>query len=180
MKKLALCIALLYAPFAGAAYKCVDEKGVTHIGDTPPAACAPVVMYEIKPNGSIIRKIEPTPSPEQAKVMNMENERKREAEKAAAEQKRKDAALLATFSSEKEFDVVLERTIAPIRSRMKIATERISAIDERQKKIEDEMEFYKAGKRKDAKGKGRDEAPPTLVAEQERLWHVYQWLISCL
>src|SRR4051812_13557368 len=123
MKNLALCIALLYAPFAGAAYKCVDEKGVTHIGDTPPERCASVLMYEIKPNGSVIRKIDPTPSPEQAKAMNMENERKREAEKAAAEQKRKDAALLATFSSEKEFDVVLERTVAPIRSRMKTASE---------------------------------------------------------
>jgi hypothetical protein len=180
MKKLALCIALLYAPFAGAAYKCVDDKGVTHIGDTPPAACAPVVMYEIKSNGSIVRKIDPTPTPEQAKAMNAENDRKREADKAAAEQKRKDAALLATFSSEKEFDVVLERTIAPIRSRMKVATERITAIEERQKKIEDEMEFYKAGKRKDAKNKGRDEAPPTLVAEQERLWHEKQSLVSGL
>ena len=178
MKKLALCIAVLYAPLAGAAYKCVDEKGVTHIGDTPPAACAPVVMYEIKPNGSVLRKIDPTPSPEQVKTLQAEEARKREAEKAAAEQKRKDAALLATFSSEREFDVVLERSIAPIRSRMGSASERIKAIEERQKKIEDEMEFYKAGKRKDAKG--RDEAPPTLVAEQERLWHEKQSLVSSL
>jgi hypothetical protein len=176
MKKLALCIVLLHAPFAGAAYKCVDEKGVTHIGDTPPAACAPVVMYEIKPNGGVLRKIDPTPTPEQAKVMNLESERKREADKAAAEQKRKDAALLATFSSEQEFDVVLERTIAPIRSRMKVAAERIKSIEERQAKIEEDMEFYKAGKRKDAKG--RDEAPPSLVAEQERLWHEKQSLVS--
>lgn len=178
MRKLALCIALLSAPYAGAAYKCVDEKGITHIGDTPPAACAAVVMYEIKPNGSVVRKIDPTPSPEQAKVLQAEQERKREAEKAAGEQKRKDAALLATFSSEKEFDVVLDRTIAPIRSRMGTAGERIKAIEERQKKIEEEMEFYKAGKRKDAKG--RDEAPPTLVAEQERLWHEKQSLVSTL
>jgi hypothetical protein len=175
---LVLCVAVAFAPVAGAAYKCVDEKGITHIGDTPPAACATVVMYEIKPNGSIVRKIDPTPTPEQAKALVMEQDRKREADKAAAEQKRKDAALLATFSSEKEFDVVLERSIAPIRSRMATASERIKAIEARQTKIEEEMEFYKAGKRKDAKG--RDEAPPSLVAEQERLWHEKQSLVSGL
>ena len=59
MKKLILCMAALYAPLAGAAYKCVDEKGVTHIGDTPPAGCANVVMYETSPGGMTLRKIEP-------------------------------------------------------------------------------------------------------------------------
>ena len=176
MKRLALCIMVLYTPLAGAAYKCVDEKGVTHIGDTPPAACAAVVMYEVKPNGTVVRKIEPTPTPEQARVMTQQSERKRADDKIAAEQKRKDAALLSTFSSEREFDVVLERTINPIRARMKSAQERITAIDARQKKIEEEMEFYKAGKSKASK-KG-DEAPPTLVAEQERLFFEKQSLAN--
>ena len=176
MKRLLLCLALLHAPLAPAAYKCVDEKGITHIGDTPPAGCAAVVMYEIKPNGTVVRKIDPTPTPEQAKAMQAQGEKKREAEKLAAEQKRKDAALLSTYSSEREFDVVLDRTIAPIRSRMKSAQERITAIDARQKKIEEEMEFYKAGKSKASK-KG-DEAPPTLVAEQERLFFEKQSLVN--
>jgi hypothetical protein len=44
MKRTLVLLALLYAPFAGAAYKCTDEKGVTHIGDTPPAGCATVMI----------------------------------------------------------------------------------------------------------------------------------------
>ena len=179
MRILALTIAALYAPLAGAAFKCVDEKGITHIGDTPPAACANVVMQEIRPNGTVIRRIDPTPTPEQAKAMSIENERKREAEKLAAEQKRKDAALLATFSTEREFDIVLERTVTPMRARIKSAGERIKAIEERQQKIEDEMEFYKAGKSKASKGKGERDAPPhMLIAEQERLWHEKQSLAN--
>ncbi|HUP30955.1 MAG TPA: DUF4124 domain-containing protein [Usitatibacter sp.] len=173
---LLLAAAALYLPFAGAAFKCVDEKGITHIGDTPPDKCATVPMFEIKANGSVIRKIEPTPSPEQAKTLAVEQERKREADKRDAEQKRKDAALLSTYSNEREFDVVLERTISPIRSRMKGAHERIAAIDARQKKIEEEMEFYKAGKSK--MSKKADEAPPTLVAEQERLFFEKQSLVN--
>ncbi len=176
-RALLLGITAIYIPLAGAAFKCVDEKGVTHIGDTPPAACATVVMQEISStDGRVIRRIEPTPTPEQAKAMNQEQERKREADKRATEQKRKDAALLSTYSSEHEFDVVLGRTINPIRSRMKSAQERIDAIDARQKKIEEEMEFYTAGKSKASKKS--DEAPPSLVAEQERLFFEKQTLIN--
>jgi hypothetical protein len=178
MRTLLLAMTALYLPFAGAAYKCVDEKGVTHIGDTPPAACGSVVMQEIKSDGRVIRKIDPTPTPEQAKTLAVEQERKREADKRASEQKRKDAALLSTYSSEREFDVVLERTISPIRMRMKSSQERIAAIEARQQKIEEEMEFYKAGKSKASK-KG-DEAPPTLVAEQERLFFEKQTLLNGL
>lgn len=174
MRRLAICIALMHAPFAAAAYKCVDERGLTHVGDTPPAGCANVVMYEVKTNGTVIRKIDPTPSPDQARAFAAEQERKREADKIAAEQKRKDAALLATYSSEQEFDVVLERTLNPLRARMKSAAERIKSIEARQAKIEEEMEFYKAGKSKASKRS--DEAPPSLVSEQERLFFEKQSL----
>ena len=178
MRTLLVGITALYIPLAGAAFRCVDERGVTHIGDTPPAACGSVVMQEFKTDGRVIRRIEPTPSPEQAKAMMQERDRRREADKQAAEQKRKDTALLSTYSSEREFDVVLERTINPIRGRMQGAQERITAIETRQKKIEEEMEFYKAGKSKASKK--ADDTPPTLVAEQERLFFEKQTLINGL
>ncbi len=51
--KILLILAMLAAPAAHAAYKCKDERGITHIGDTPPAACANVVMYEITRSGTV-------------------------------------------------------------------------------------------------------------------------------
>jgi len=66
--KILLILALLLAPAANAAYKCKDEKGVTHIGDTPPAGCANVVMYEVSRSGTILRKIDPTPTGEQLRA----------------------------------------------------------------------------------------------------------------
>ena len=180
MKILAACIAMLYVPLAGAAYRCVDERGLTHIGDTPPAGCANVAIYEVKPNGTVIRKIDPTPSPEQVQALQAERERKREADKMAAVQKRKDDALLSTYSSEREFDVVLERTIKPIHARLATVRERIKAIEARQAKIEEELEFYTAGKSKASKKGQHDEPPPSLVAERERLWHEKQTLTNSL
>jgi hypothetical protein len=168
MKKLWPLLIVLFAPAAGAAYKCVDERGLTHIGDTPPAGCAAVMMYEVNRSGMVLRAIEPTPTPEQLKLRNEEASARKEAQRAAAELKRKDDALLATFSGEREFDVVRDRNIEPLRGRVANAHERLKAIDKRQKELEDEMEFYKAGKSSKAKGKTR-EAPFILTSEMQRI-----------
>jgi hypothetical protein len=166
MKRIFVLLALAHVPLAGAAYKCTDEKGVTHIGDTPPAGCATVMMYETSRGGTVIRSIEPTPTPEQVKAKQEEAERKKEADKAAAEQKRKDLALLASYGAEREFDVARDRNIEPLTGRIRNNTDRMKVLDKRLKEIDDEMEFYKAGKSK--AGKTR-EAPPPLVHEQARV-----------
>jgi len=166
VKKFLLLVAALYVPAAGAAYKCVDEKGVTHIGDTPPAACANVMLYEVSRSGAVVNKIEPTPTPEQLKAKLEEEARRKEAEKAFAEQKRKDLALLSSYSNEKEFDVARDRNIEPLNGRIYNSRDRLKVLDKRMKEIDDEMEFYKAGKSKAAKAR---EAPVPLVHEQQRV-----------
>ena len=165
MKRACLLIAVLAATPVGAAFKCVDERGITHVGDTPPPGCAKVVMYEINRAGHVLRQIDPTLTPEQVKQKQIEEAKRREAEKIAAEQKRKDTALLQTFSSEKEFDIVRDRNIEPLRARIRTAQDRIKEVDKRLKEVDEEAEFYKAGKRKGRK----DETPRSLVDERERL-----------
>ena len=162
-----LAAASLAAPYAGATYKCVNEKGVTLIGDTPPDGCEHVEMYEVTPGGKVLRKIDPTPSPDQLKAYAADADKRRAEEKAAAEQKRKDAALLSTYTSEKEIDMARDRNVEPIRGRIKSAQTRIEAIDKRLKQIDEEMEFYKAGKSK--KKDDKHAGPPIgLVSDKER------------
>jgi chromosome segregation ATPase len=161
-----LIAAVLWAGPAGAAYKCVDAKGVTHIGDTPPPGCAAVMMYEVTPSGKVLRAIEPTPTPEQAKAIAAEQAKKREADAKAADQKRRDLALTNTYGSEKEFDVARDRNIEPIKARIATAHERIQQVEKRQKDVEEEMEFYKAGKTKASKGR---EVPLNLTEELARV-----------
>jgi hypothetical protein len=162
-----LFVAALAAPLAQAAYKCTDERGKTHFGDTPPAACATVVMYEISPAGTVLRRIEPTPTAEQVKAREEEEVRRKEAARAADDQRRKDLALLATYTSEKDIDISRDRNLEPINGRMRISQERLKSVEKRIQELEDELEFYKAGKSKTKGGKDR-EAPPQLVADYER------------
>jgi hypothetical protein len=165
MKRLIAVAAAMFIPVAGASYKCVDEKGVTRIGDTPPPECEHVPMYEMYSTGQIKRKIDPTPSAGELKSRQEEQEKAKEAAHAADEQKRKDTALLASYSNEKEFDVARDRNVEPIQGRLKNAQDRLVEVDKNIKSFEDEMEFYKSGKRKGAKN---NEPPPVLVANLDR------------
>lgn len=165
MKRMGWIIAALWAPAALASYKCVDELGVTRIGDTPPAECANVIMYEMK-GTAVVRKIEPSLTREQIRAKAKEAEQNKAALRAQGDQKRADMALLNTYSTEKEFDVARDLNIEPIKGRIASATERIKGVDERQKKLEDDMEFYKAGKKK---GGQAEQPPQALTDEMKRL-----------
>ena len=140
MKKLCLLVATLFIPYAGAAFRCVDEKGRTWVGDTPPPGCANVVMEEVHKSGQVLRVIQPSMSEEQIKKKEEAEARKAEADKVAAEQKRKDQALLSTYSSEKEFDVARERNVEPLLKNIKSGQERMKAVEKREKEVAEEME----------------------------------------
>jgi chromosome segregation ATPase len=170
MKTKVLCfaVALAFAPAAFAAYKCVDEKGVTRIGQTPPEECGNVPLQEIR-DGQVIRTIPPSLTPEQVKAQQEAAEKARQAQKEAAEQQRKDLALLNTYASESEIDMTRDRNVGPITARIKIANERIADVEKRTKEIEEEMEFYKAGK-SEKKGKGASkDTPEQLKADLDRM-----------
>ena len=168
MKRIFLLVLAAWAPASMAAFKCVDEKGITRIGETPPDECANVVMQEIGRSGQVIRSIDPTPTADQLKAREEAALKRKEAEKAAAEQNRKDQALINSFASEREFDVARDRNIEPIKGRIKVTKERLVAVEKRMKELEDELEFYKAGKKKpttkDGKEKKTDDVTPQVLA----------------
>jgi hypothetical protein len=124
-------------------------------------------MFEISPSGRVLRRIEPSLNPEQIKAKGEEAERRKEAEKAAIDQKRKDLALLNTYSTSARWTVARDRNIEPIAGRISSAKERLQVVAKREKQVEEELEFYKAGKA--SAGKAAREAPPALVSEMERI-----------
>ena len=157
MRRTIACLAIaLQVPLASAAYRCVDERGLTLVGDTPPAGCANVPMYGR--SGKVLRRIEPTPTPEQLTALREEQEKRKAEQKAAAEQKRQDLALLASFGSPKEFDVARERNVEPVLGRIAAAEQRMKELDARKTDLSAQMEFYSSGKSKRANAKLVDPA----------------------
>src|SRR4029077_16450730 len=107
----------------------------------PPDECGNVPLQEIR-GGQVIRTIPPSLTPEQVKAQQEAAEKIRQAQKEAAEEQRKELALLNTYASESEIDMTRDRNVGPINARIKIANERIADVDKRTKEIEEEMEFY--------------------------------------
>jgi len=161
-----LVVGSIVASGAGASFKCVDDKGVTRIGDAPPPECANVVVYEMSRSGTVLRKIDPSLTAEQIRARAEEAEKNKAAMRAEGDKKRADMALLNTYSSEKEFDVARDRNIEPIKGRIASAVDRIQQVEARQKRIEEEMEFFKTGKSKTGKGDKAPAQPPAAMVEE--------------
>lgn len=161
-RTLALLLIALHAPLASAVFKCVDDKGHVLFGDTPPSACGNVPIYELSPSGNVLRRIDPTPTPQQEQLMREERERKQKEARLAAEQRRKDMALLNTYASANEFDVARDRNIEPVQGRISAAQERIKELDQREAQITAQVATYED--KTDKEGKSVD--PPVWLTDE--------------
>jgi chromosome segregation ATPase len=162
-------------------FRCVDDKGVTHYGETMPTACAKKDVTEISKQGRTIRKLEAPLTPEQQKAKAEADAKQRENDKKVAEQRQKDLAMLGTYSSEREIDVIRDKDLAQLEQRRSFLEARIADVEARLEKVNNQMAFYvagnsKAGKAKDAKdakdgkeGKSNErEVPPQLQSDFDR------------
>jgi hypothetical protein len=109
----------------------VDEQGKTHFGDSPPAACANVVMYEVSSSGSVIRRIDPSAAAPKAS----DAEKRKAAEKEAAAARLRDRVLLDTYSTEREIDIARDRNVDLIKSRMEAVQIRFGQLEKREKEL---------------------------------------------
>ena len=131
---LAFAFALADAAAAAKIYKWTDEKGVTHYGESIPPEYKDNPAAEIR-GGITVRKIDAANSSSQRKAIDEKTAR--EEKQRAFEQRRRDMALVNTYTSTKEIDDARERTlqlpIQAIRSfeaRLKKAQERLTALQQ--------------------------------------------------
>ena len=114
----ALVIGMTFSlPAAAKMYKWVDDKGTTHYGETIPPEYATKDRTEINKAGRVVDKKEAL-TPEERRAKELEDARKREDEEAAVEQKRRDKALLNTYSSVKEIDLARTRNLQQVEARL--------------------------------------------------------------
>lgn len=96
---------------AGKMYKWVDEHGKTHYGNAVPPQYAQQGSAELDKKGAVVKKTDAALTPEQRKAKEEELAQKKEEEKKKLEQKRRDKALLNTYTTEKEIDLVRDRNL---------------------------------------------------------------------
>lgn len=109
-------------------YKWVDDKGVTHYSETMPPELKDRKSTEIDKWGRVLKQNEAPPTPEQLRALEEKKERQALETKQAAEQRRRDNALMNTYTTESEINAARARAIAG-------ATQTREAIEVRQKML---------------------------------------------
>jgi len=126
----------------GRMYKCTDAKGKIYYTQTPPTECLGRPSEELSKSGTVMRKNEGQLTPEQQAQREAERKKKQEEDKLAQEEKRKNTALLNTYSSEKDIEDARTRAIRENDTAIKDTEKKIAEGLKRQKDLDNEKEFY--------------------------------------
>jgi hypothetical protein len=122
---------------------CTDEQGRQICSDLLPQACWGRAYREVNERGLTTRRIDAPLTPQERAQREAELRRKKEEARLAAEERRRNQALLESYSSAQDIDNVRDRALREIDKSLALATERYVAAARKQKELSDEMEFYR-------------------------------------
>lgn len=153
------------ASYAAGLAKWVDEKGVTHYGDAIPPEYANRGSSQLSNQGIVVKKTGAALTNEQRKAQEDQQERDKVAQKKVSEQQRRDVAIFSTYTSEKEIDVVRDRTLQTIDAKLLVAEAQFRAAEGLDDALVKQLAPYAA---KGLDGKYVRIAPMALVLAYEK------------
>ena len=134
-------------------YRCVGADGKKYYGSTRPAQCANVAAEGLSAQGMVVRRFDAPPTPEQRAAKEAEAQKaaaqeqaKRDAANAAKVQARRDQALVQTYSSEKDIELVRQRALADNQNAQQDVERRIALLKKRQDELAKQAAAIKGGK----------------------------------
>ena len=142
---LPLALALSAIPASARIYCCTDDLGRRICGDIVPAQCQKRAYNEFNAQGVIKQKHAAPLTPEQRVQRDAELARKKASEHAAAEQARRDKAMLASYTSVGDIDAKHARTVAGAQADIRTAEERLEAAQVRLDKLRQSTDRYMQG-----------------------------------
>ena len=164
---LALLLVVAGPVGAGNLYCCTDAAGKQVCADILPQACIGRTYRVMGESGRTARVVEAPLSTEQRAQRAADEAQKKEQETAAAEKRRQDQALLNTYGSEREIDMMRARAIDDIRKSMRAAETKITETQAWRKHFEEEAEFYKKKQLPPEVAKGLRDADAEIKAQQQ-------------
>jgi hypothetical protein len=145
------------APIGGV-YTCIDAKGRKLTADRPIAECTDREQKILNPSGTVKAKVGPTLTAQEKAEVEQKEKREIEERNRAAEEKRRDRALLTRYPNKGVHDQERAEALSQIEVVVRAATTRLKELDRQRAMIEEEMEFYK---------KDPSRAPAYLRRQQE-------------
>jgi len=144
---------LLAAPAAAQTqtYRCTAKDGKKYYSSAIPRQCIGRPVEVLNAQGTVVRRIDPEADEKARADKEAALEKKRDAEAANRETERRNKALLATYTSERDIDDARARALADNQKAVRDVETRIEAIRKRRAGYDKELDFYKGGNQPPAK-----------------------------
>jgi len=153
---IAIAAVLAALPLAGQAdtYRCIAKDGKRYYGSLIPAECQGRPVELLSAQGLVVKRIDPEGAEKERLAKEAGEARKRQEESAARETARRNQALLATYTSEKDIDDARARALSENTKATQLVENRLDTIRQQQAGYQKELESYK--------GKGE---PPAIMRD---------------
>ena len=145
MLKTTILAALMIAPLAAqaqATYRCIGKDGKKYYGSTIPMPCMGRPVEQLNAQGLVVRRIDPDGEQKEREAKEAAAVKAKEEEAATREETRRNRALLATYTSERDIDDARARALADHHAAVHDFENKIDALKKRRTGFDKELEFY--------------------------------------
>ncbi len=147
--------ALIAAPFLAqaqpkstATYRCTAKDGKKYYGSTIPTQCLGQPIEQINAQGFVIKRIDPVGEEKERAAKEAEAAKKKEFEASNKEADRRNRALLATYTSEKDIESARTRALADNQKAVSVVEQKIAELKQKRARYEKELALYQEKKDK--------------------------------
>ncbi len=131
------------AAWAQGIYSCTDAAGRKITSDRPIPECSDREQKELNPSGTVRRSLGPTLTAQERARQEERDKKLAEESARAAEEKRRDRALLTRYPNKAAHDKERVDALAQVDEVIKAANKRIVELTQQRKGIDNEFEFYR-------------------------------------
>jgi len=145
MLKTTMLAALIIAPLAAQAqvtYRCTGTDGKRYYGSTIPMQCVGRVIEQLNAQGLVVRRIDPAGEEKEREAKAAAAAKAKDEEAAMREETRRNRALLATYTSERDIEDARARALADNHAALQDAEAKIDALKKRRAGYDKERDFY--------------------------------------
>jgi hypothetical protein len=153
----ALAAGFVLAPLAASAqsYRCTGTDGKKYYGQSMPMQCIGQPVEQLNAQGLVVKRIDAAASTAEREKKAADEEERKKREAISKEEGRRNRALLATYTNEKDIDQARGRALKDNEGAVKDIEKRISGLKSRLTEQKKELEFYS----------GKNKPPAKLAAD---------------
>ena len=140
----ALAAAFAVLPLAAEAqsYRCVGKDGKKYYGSAVPPECLGQPVEQLSREGRVVKRFDAAASAAEREKKAAEDEERKKRELVSKEEGRRNRALLATYTNEKDIEAARTRALSDNKGAVADIEKRIGGLKQRLGEQKKELEFY--------------------------------------